>query len=81
MKHVLQFTMGYLGYFLLGFMALRSLLIQDDNVGFATSIVGLLLLVNYIAFLEKNHGTPKYSGYIKLILIVVFFASGFTLLK
>ena len=81
MKHVMQFTMGYFGYFLIGFMALRALLIQDDNVGFATSIVGILLLVNYITFLEKNHGTPKYSVYIKLILIVLFFASWFTLLN
>lgn len=78
MKHILQFTMGYLGYFLIGFMALRALLIQD-MVGFTVLVIGTLLLVNYVHFLEKNHGKPKYSGYIKSILIMVFLISGSTM--
>lgn len=80
MKNTIQLTMGYLGYFIIGFMALRAMFIQDDKVGFVILSVGLLLLINYVAFLEKKNGTPKYSGYIKLVLIVVFLISGFVML-
>ncbi|RDW17670.1 hypothetical protein [Oceanobacillus chungangensis] len=79
MKHILQFTMGYLGYFLIVFMALRALLTKDDTVGFIILFVGSFLLVDYVQFLEKKHETPKYSGYIKLILVIVFLLSGFTM--
>lgn len=78
-NYILQLTIGYLGYFLIGFMALRALLIQDDTEGFNALVLGLLLLVSYVQFLEKKHETPKYSGYIKLALIIVFLISGFIL--
>lgn len=72
--------MGYLGYFIIGFMALRAMLIQDDKVGFVLLSVGLLLLINYVAILEKRNGTPNYSGYIKLVLLVAFLILGFVML-
>jgi peptidoglycan/LPS O-acetylase OafA/YrhL len=80
MKHFIQFTLGYLGYFIIGFMALRAMLIQDDKGGFVVLSVGLLLLISYVAFLEKSHEKPKYSGYIKLILAAAFLISVFTML-
>ncbi|GAA0445246.1 MAG: hypothetical protein ACQEWU_20310 [Bacillota bacterium] len=80
MKHILQYTMGHLGYFIIGYMALRVMIIQDDKVGFTILVVGSFLLVGYVQFLEKRHGTPKYSGYIKLILVIVFLISSFIML-
>ncbi|WP_453989787.1 hypothetical protein [Bacillus nitroreducens] len=80
MKYRVQYIMGYIGYFLLAFMALRAVIIQDDILGFIILTVGLLFLMNYLALLEKQHGTPKYSGYIKLILALALLISGFTML-
>lgn len=79
-KNLIQFTMGYVGYFLMGFIALKTLFVHDDKAGFIISVVGLLLLVTYMQFLEKKQGSPKYGGYIKLILFVVFSISVFTML-
>ncbi|RLL47076.1 hypothetical protein D8M04_07775 [Oceanobacillus piezotolerans] len=75
MKQVIQFTLGYIGYLLIGFFALRALLLQDDKVGFTILVIGLTLLITYVSMLEKKHGTPKYGGYIKLVLIIVFIIS------
>ncbi|WP_010530584.1 hypothetical protein [Lentibacillus jeotgali] len=80
MKHILQFTLGYLGYFLIVFMALRALLIQNDTIGFTILVVGSFLLVNYLHYLEKKHETPRYSGYIKVILVIAFLISGLIML-
>ncbi|MFS0644040.1 hypothetical protein [Siminovitchia sp. 179-K 8D1 HS] len=44
MKHILGFTVGYIGYFLIGFMALRALFIQDDMAGFIVLVAGLTYL-------------------------------------
>ena len=79
MKHSFQFTVGYLGYFLIGLMALRALLTQDDMVGSIALFVGLTLLVSYLHFLERKQEKPKYSGYIKVIVIILFFISGMIL--
>ncbi len=79
-RNLIQFTMGYVGYFLMGFIALKTLFVYDDKAGFIILVVGLLLLVTYMQFLEKKRGSPKYSGYIKLILFIGFSISAFTLI-
>ncbi|PIC98871.1 MULTISPECIES: hypothetical protein [unclassified Sporosarcina] len=79
MKNSIRFSLGYLGYFLIGFMALRALIVQEDKIGFVILIVGLTLLIDYVASFEKKYGTPKYSGYIKSILVVAFIFSGFSM--
>ncbi|WP_164669686.1 hypothetical protein [Virgibacillus doumboii] len=79
MNHILQFTMGYLGYYLIALMALQAMVIRDDMVGSIILFIGLFFLVNYTQFLEKKHEKPKYGGYIKLILVVAFFISMFVI--
>lgn len=76
MKHTIQFSLGYLGYFLIMFMALRAILIQNDQVSFVILVIGSFLLMNYGQSLEKRYGSPKYGGYIKLILVIAFLVSG-----
>ena len=80
MKNSIRYTIGHLGYLLIGFMALRALFVQDDKIGFVILIVGLILLIDYVAYFEKKYGTPKYAGYIKSILFVAFVFSGFLIL-
>lgn len=79
MKHIFQFTVGYLGYFLIGFMALRALLTQDDMAGSISLFVGLTLLVSYVHYLERKQEKPKNSGYIKGIVMILFLISGIIL--
>lgn len=80
MRDTYQFTIGYLGYFLIGYVTLRAVIVQDDTVGFIILTVGLLLLLNYVHILEKKHGMPKYGGYIKVILSIVFLILAFATL-
>ncbi|MDW0110055.1 hypothetical protein [Sporosarcina aquimarina] len=54
MKNSIRFTFGYLGYFLIGLMAIRALIVQNDKIVFAILLVGSLLLIDYIASFEKN---------------------------
>ncbi|AJD90246.1 hypothetical protein JMA_09290 [Jeotgalibacillus malaysiensis] len=71
MKQDIQMVMGYIGYFLIGYMALRALLVQDDRVGFALLFIGMSLLMSCVQFFEKKQGNPKYSVHIKVVLSLV----------
>lgn len=77
MKHTINYTLGYLGYFLLVFIALRFILVQNDKTSFLLTVIGIFLLINYVSYFEKQNGTPKYSGYIKLTLFIFFLFTGF----
>ena len=77
MKHTINYTLGYLGYFLLVFIALRFILVQNDKTSFLLTVIGIFLLINYVSYFEKQNGTPKYSGYIKLTLFILFLFTGF----
>ncbi|WP_404407925.1 hypothetical protein [Jeotgalibacillus malaysiensis] len=79
MKQHIQMIMGHIGYFLIGYMALRALLIQNDKIGFAILFIGVSLLINYVDSFEKKQGTPKYSAHIKITLSLVFILSTLTM--
>ncbi|MGD7043087.1 hypothetical protein [Jeotgalibacillus proteolyticus] len=72
MKQDIQMIMGYMGYFLIGYMALRALLLQNDKIGFALLFIGMSLLISYVHSFEKKQGAPKYSAHIKFTLSLVF---------
>ncbi|WP_404407929.1 hypothetical protein [Jeotgalibacillus malaysiensis] len=57
MKQDIQMVMGYIGYFLIGYMALRALLLQNDKIGFALLFIGMSLLISYVHSFEKQQGT------------------------
>lgn len=54
MKNKLQSILGYIGYFLIGFIALRAIINKEDKIGFIILIIGLTLLINYVHSLEKS---------------------------
>lgn len=54
MKYTVQFTMGHVGYFLIMFMALKSMVIEGDAVTFIVLFLGALSLISYVQFLEKS---------------------------
>lgn len=78
MKELARFTVGYIGYFLIGFIAIRALS-QYDTVAFAVLSFGSLMLLGYVHALEKKHGAPKYGGYVKLALGIAFVFACFVL--
>ncbi|MBN8208983.1 hypothetical protein JI666_09525 [Bacillus sp. NTK071] len=71
MKHYIHYVCGYLGYFLLALVSIRFQM-ANDMTGFILTWVGLMLLITYVEFMEKKSDKPKYSGYIKFGLSVVF---------
>ncbi|MDG5471277.1 hypothetical protein P6709_05920 [Jeotgalibacillus sp. ET6] len=79
MKQHIQMIMGHIGYFLIGYMALRALLLQNDKIGFALLFIGMNLLISYVHSFEKQQGTPKYSAHIKFTLSLVFMLSTLTM--
>ena len=81
MRFLVFYTLGYIGYFALGFIALRFLVVQRDITGYVITFIGLILLINYVSFIEKKIETPKYNGYVKVTLMVIFFISSFFLIK
>ena len=54
MKNSIRFTIGHLGYLLIGFMTLCALFVQDDKIGIVILIVGSIFLIDYVAYFEKN---------------------------
>lgn len=80
MKHIINYTLGYIGSFLLAFIALRFIIVQNDETSFLLTMIGFLLLINYVSYFEKQNGTPKYSSYIKLTLIIIFLFTCFILI-
>lgn len=72
-------VMGYIGYFLIGYMALKALLLQNDKIGFALLFIGMSLLISYVHSFEKQQGSPKYSAHIKFTLSLVLIFSTLTM--
>lgn len=79
MKNVIHLTIGYAGYFLIMFMALKAMIEENDPITFVLLFLGSLAMLNYIHVLEKQHEKPIQSGYIKVILAILFVISGFAL--
>jgi len=74
MKQTFIYTLGYLGYFMVGLIAVRAALLGDNFVFVMTSLGSLFLMI-YVSLLEKRTGTPKYAGYIKVSLVLAFFVT------
>ena len=74
MKQTFIYTLGYLGYFMVGLIAVRAAL-QGDNFVFVMTSLGSLFLMIYVSLLEKRTATPKYAGYIKVALVLAFFVT------
>ncbi|MDP4549584.1 hypothetical protein Q9251_01660 [Alkalihalobacillus macyae] len=71
MKDYIYYVSGYCGYFLLSLVSVRFL-IHDDMTGLIMCLIGLLLLITYVEFMEKKNGKPRYSGFIKIAISLVF---------
>ena len=73
MKRTLNYTIGYIGYFLMAYVSLRLLIADKDVTGYTLTTIGLLFIATFTTSMEKQIEAPKYAGYIKFVIIIVFF--------
>ena len=76
-KQALYFNMilGTVGTILIALAAIRDLVKENDNVGYAFIFLGFILTIGYIGYLEKKAGISKKLTWIRVIVSLILFFS------
>ncbi|MBR3118693.1 hypothetical protein [Oceanobacillus profundus] len=74
-KQALYFnmTLGTIGIILVAIAAMRYLIKENDNLGYAIILFGFILTVGYINYLEKRAGISKKLSWIRIIVSSILF--------
>ncbi len=76
-KRILYFNMvlGTIGTILIILAAIRYLIKENDNTGYALIIFGFILTIGYINYLENKAGISKKLTWIRVIISLILFFS------
>ena len=66
---------GTIGTILIALAAMRYLVKENDNIGYAFILFGFILTIGYITYLEKRAGISKKMTWIRVILSLILFIS------